>query len=869
MLNQLQKLAWMTGLALVCVNLPVLAKENQKPTSQISQLEKPATSIKQWLAQSLIQITGVKSQATDKGIEVILETNQSDKLQLTNKSEGNSYIIDIPNAQLRGEAFRQEKATPGITEVIVTNLDANTVRVTVTGETSAPQVELFDGDEGLVFGVIPTVTTTSQAPPPQQTPTETPETPQTPTTETPSEKPTANTPETEAPIELVVTGEQDRYRVPEASGATRTDTPIRDIPQSIQVIPRQVLQDQQVIRVTDAIRNVSGVVEGDTFGGTVDNFNIRGFDFTSNFRDGLRDSGDNLRELANIEQIEVLKGPASVLYGNAEPGGIINLVTKKPLAIPYYSGQFSVGNFSYYRSAIDLSGPLDPDKTLLYRLNVAYENTGSFRNFVNGERFFFGPVFDLKLGDRTNLLFDVSYLNDERTMDQGLVAIGRRVADIPISRFLGEPGDERVVEEINIGYRFEHRFNDNITLRNAFRYTSNNSFDYRAQPLGVDEETGELSRNFRSNRDLFDRYTLLTDLVSKFKTGSIEHTFLVGLDLARQNSDGSQRRLPGGLTPSINIFNPVYKAIPRPAISELTNTVRDGRSTTQTLGIYLQDQIAFSENFKFLIGGRFDVVDQDQFNRRTDTRTLQFDEAFTPRLGLVYQPIKPISLYASYSRSFAPNFAQRADLTFLPPERGTQYELGVKADFNEKFSATLAAYEITRTNIATPDPNDPDGFSIPVGEQRSRGIELDIAGEILPGWNIIAGYGYTDAVVTQSNDLRVGSRVPRVPEHKASLWTTYQFRQGDLQGLGFGLGLYYLSDRVGGDIPSNDFDDTFTLPSYLRTDAAIYYKRDNWRAAVNFENVFGVTYFESFNFGRNTVIPGAPFTVIGTISFEL
>ncbi|WP_423753485.1 TonB-dependent receptor plug domain-containing protein [Chlorogloeopsis fritschii] len=350
MSNQLQKLAWMIGLALVLVNPSVLAENNQKPMSKISQLsdiEKPATSIQQWLAQSLVQVIGVKLQATDKGIEVILETNQSDQLQLTNKSEGNSYIVEIPNAQLRlpsGNTFRQEKPTAGITEVIVTNLDANTIRVTVRGETSAPQVELFDDNEGLIFGVVPSVTTTEAQSEPQ------------PSSET----------QPEEPIELVVTGEQDTYRVPEATTGTRTDTPIRDIPQSIQVIPKQVLQDQQVIRLTDAIRNVSGVVEGDTFGGTVDNFNIRGFDFTSNFRDGFRDTGDSLRELANIEQIEVLKGPASVLYGNAEPGGIINLVTKKPLAAPYYSGDFSVGSFSYYLSAIDLSGPLDLDKTLLY-----------------------------------------------------------------------------------------------------------------------------------------------------------------------------------------------------------------------------------------------------------------------------------------------------------------------------------------------------------------------------------------------------------------------------------------------------------------------------------------------------------------------
>jgi iron complex outermembrane recepter protein len=815
-------------------------------------------------AKEVVQVTGVKLKQLDKQLEIILESPQSEQLKPLNKSEGNNFIVDIPNAQLRlstGNAFTQEKPFTGITAVSVTNLDANTVRVTVTGEASAPTVELFDDNESLIFGVTPT-TSASQTPPAEQR-----------SSEAPSEESTAKTPEDEEPIEIVVRGEQDTYRVPEASGATRTDTPVRDIPQSIQVIPRQVLEDQQVIRLTDAIRNVSGVVEGDTFGGTNDNVNIRGFDFNSTFRDGLREVGFALRELADIEQIEVVKGPASVLYGNAEPGGIINLVTKKPLNIPYYSADFSAGNFDYYRSAIDLSGPLDDrDEILLYRLNAAYENAGSFRDFVNSERFFVGPVFEFKLGDRTNILFNVSYVNDERTFDQGIVAFGQGIADIPYSRFLGEPGDERTTQEVNIGYRLEHRFNDNLTLRNAFRYTSQDTADYRAQPLEVDEETGELTRNFRSNDDYREAYLLQTDLVGEFATGSIEHTLLFGLELARQKSNGSQSRLPEGLTPSINIFDPVYNVIPRPALSELTDVVRDGKDKVDTLGIYLQDQIALSNNFKLLLGGRFDILDQDVFDRLSDTRTLQYDEAFSPRIGVVYQPIEPISLYASYSRSFAPNSAQRADSTFLPPERGTQYEVGIKADFNEKFAATLAAYQITKTNIATPDPNDPDGFSIPIGEQRSRGIELDVTGEILPGWNIIAAYGYTDAEITESSDSPdapiVGSRVPKVPEHKASLWTTYQLLRGDLEGLGFGLGLYYLSDRVGGDIPTLTSDDTFTLPSYLRTDATIYYKRDNWRAAINFENIFGVRYIESFNFGRNTVIPGAPFTVVGTLSIE-
>ncbi len=419
------------------------------------------------------------------------------------------------------------------------------------------------------------------------------------------------------------------------------------------------------------------------------------------------------------------------MYGNVQPGGIVNLVSKKPLSEPYSAVDFSVGSFSFYRSTLDLSGPMNLDKTLLYRLNIAAENSGSFRDFVNSERFFIGPVFEWKISNQTNLLINASYLYDNRTFDRGLVAFGQGIADIPISRFLGEPGDERQVERFDLGYRLEHRFSENLTLRNSFQFGSEDSFDYRAEPLQLDEATGDLSRNFRSNDDYNEIYSLQTDVVGKFETGSIKHTLLFGVDLSRQTSEGSQRRLPGGLTPPINIFNPVYNLIPRPSISELTNVVRDGNSTeltnvvrdgnstTDQLGIFIQDQIAFSDNLKLLLGGRFDTVDQNSFDRPVDTRSSQNDEAFTPRIGIVYQPIQPISLYASYSRSFAPNSGLRRDGSLLEPERGTQYEVGIKADLNSKLSATLAAYEITKTNIATPDLEgfDESGFVLPIGGQ--------------------------------------------------------------------------------------------------------------------------------------------------------
>ncbi|MDH6056383.1 TonB-dependent siderophore receptor [Umezakia ovalisporum] len=865
MSNQLQKLAWMTGLALVLVNPPVLAKDSQKPISkipQLSEVEKPATSIQQWLAQSLVRITGVKSQATDKGIEVILETNQSDQLQLTNQSQVNSYIVDIPNAQLRlasGDTFRQENPIGGISEVIVTNLDANTIRITVIGESAAPQVQLFDGDEGLIFGVVPTVTTT-QTPQTQPTP---PQPEQQPSSEIQPEQPSA---QNEAPIELVVTGEQDRYRVPNASTGTRTDTLIRDIPQTIQVVPEEVIRDQKVTRLRDALLNVGGVLQDGGFGGTADQIGIRGFFGGGLFGggilvDGFKDGRSGIRETANLERIEVLKGPASVLYGGVEPGGVINLVTKQPLRDPFFNAELSVGSFSTFRPSIDISGPLNSDKTLLYRLNSVYETSDGFRDFdQDTQRFFISPILKWEINKATNLIFQFDYLNDERPFDRGLLALGEDILDTPLERFFGEPDDVRKVEEIGFSYRLEHNFNDNWKIRNAFRYQSSDTFDYRAEPVRLNETTGILSRNFRANDDYRETYTLQTDLVGKFATGSINHTLLFGIDLARATQGGTQKRLPAGLTPSINVFNPVYNVIPKPGLEELTVVVRDNQDTGDGLGIFLQNQIAMADNLKFLVGGRLDIVDQNSKDLRDGSESNQYDTAIIPRLGIVYQPIEPISLYASYSQSFQPNFATRADGSVLESERGTQYEVGVKGEFLDgRLAGTLAAYHITKSNIATTDLANPD-FSVPIGKQRNQGIEFNVAGQILPGWNVIASYSYIDAEITEDNSGLAGNRPANVPFNTASLWTTYELQRGSLQGLGFGLGLFYVGDRLG------DADNTYTIPGYLRTDVAIYYQRNNWRAGINIQNLFNEKYFQGSNFGRVAIEPGAPLTVIGSFS---
>ncbi|MBW4509446.1 MAG: TonB-dependent siderophore receptor [Scytonematopsis contorta HA4267-MV1] len=834
----------------------------------LNEVELPNKSAYQ-LVQSptpeIVTITGVKANPTDKGVEIILETTQGDKLQVTNRSTGNNFIADVAGGQLRlpsGEAFtfRSSKPLAGITEITVTNVDTNTVRVTVAGEKTLPTVELFDDNAGLIFAVAPATTATQ---PPQQ---EAPFTTEKPATEAPQEKPSAQQDE---PIELVVTGEQDGYRAPDASVGTRTDTPLRDIPQSIQVVPQQVLQDRQARSIRDGLENVSGVTSiGYGSNSTREYFIIRGFESFGALVNGLPDpqiASDST--FINVERLEVLKGPASVLYGDSGSGGglggTINFVTKKPLRDPFYEISTTIGSFNDYEGAIDLSGPLNESKTALYRFIAGYRSTESFIDFNNARRFSIAPSLSFSLGTNTDLVVegDVNILERNGQQPNGLPAVGS-VLPNPNGKVgrsfspVGEVTDNLTIAG-RIGYSLEHRFNENLKLRNAFRYTfyddddRNNKPDFYPTSLEADNRT--LNREGIIGSQFYDTYYLDTNLLGKFNTGSINHQLLFGFSLSRNTIDTSYEF--GISAVPVDIFNPVYD---QTVVSTGRNSIEF--TTKDMLGIYLQDQITLAQNLKFLLGGRVDILEERKTDRLTNIETSQSDTAFSPRVGIVYQPIPPISLYASYSKSFSPTIGRSARGQTLQPGRGTQYEVGIKADLTNKLSTTLAFYDLTRSNVTTTDPNNPN-FSVQTGEQRSQGIELDINGEILPGWNIIAGYAYTDAKVKKDNDIPVGNRLYSAPEHSFNLWTTYRIQKGDLQGLGFGLGFYYV-----GEIAA-DLANTLELPSYFRTDAAIFYEREQFRAALNFRNLFDVEYYTAWGSGENVYL-GNPFTVQGTISWK-
>lgn len=787
--------------------------------------------------QGIVQVTDVSVSSIDGRLE--LELSVSGSLAEPETSIfGNALVITLSNTvlSLEEDEFQQFEPVEGIALIQVRQLPNDEVQVVLTG-TDAP----------------PTVSTTLQ--PNQLT--------------LSIELGNAPVRTTDEGLRISVIGaEDDGYNPNRSDVATGTDTPLRDVPFSVQIIPRAVIEDRNVTEVGDALATAGSVVDSGGRGRSEfgPNFLIRGFPVGDGvFRDGIPTFSLSALSTNDVEQIEVLRGPASVLFGQGEPGGIVNLVTKRPLDEPFYSVSATAGSFDTYRGALDLSGPVSASGDVRYRLNLSYENEGSFRDFVERERFLISPIITWDIGPRTSLDVYGQYAYDNETIDGGIPAIGDRVVDVPRSRFLGEDFAEFTQNQFSIGYRFDHGFSETWSFRHSLQYLAYEPRRYVPltsifNPNAFNETTGELQRFEYFGGGSYNRFFTNVETIGQVETGPINHQLLFGVEY-RRNRETPEFQI-GGPYPSINVFNPVYTGI---RYEIVPNFFRN--NVTHNIGIYLQDQIEIVPELQLLAGIRYDFVDQFRGIQRQGRPNAEFnttDEAFTPRLGIVYQPVEPISLYASYTSSFnpAPGDSRNPDSSPFAPETGRQFEVGLKADLSDRLSLNLAAFDIRRQNVRTPDPRNPS-FSLQTGEVASRGIEAYLGGEILPGWNITAAYTYLDAFVSSDNTDIVGNRLANVPGNQVSLWTTYEIQQGDLEGLGVGLGLFYVSDRQG------DLDNTFTLPSYLRTDVALFYERESWRAQINFENLFDVGYFSSATFNsRFLANPGAPFSVTASVSVE-
>lgn len=675
---------------------------------------------------------------------------------------------------------------------------------------------------------------------------------------------------------VMVTAGRD-YRVSTADTGMKTNIPLLETPQDIAVVDHDVIDDQQDFELAGAARNVSGVTRANPIAsGQVNSlFAIRGFqlDYDNNYLlDGIKYPGFAASDMANIEQVEILKGPASALYGKAEAGGVVNLITKKPLDSPDLSLQFTGGSCAFARTQLDLSGQLDRRHTLLYRIDGAYQNgdEDTFRDFVHFHHVFAAPSVLWKPREGTSLSLRGEYLKQGNTVDGGIPAVGARPATVPITRFYGEPFNEGHDLDRKIGYDFRQQIGSKWSLVNAFSWfrLGNSYFAVTGRSVEPDHET--LLRGLNAFSYPEDMRYSVTDLTGTFSTGPIVHQVVAGLELGWTNAGFVG---PEVNYPPIDILHPVYNQL---TLAEAKQSIVPGNpsyyafdtvGTNQTTAGYVQDMITLGP-VKLLAGIRIDRFRQKSVDNIYDSTTRQDNTASSPRVGFVYMLLKRVSLYGDYARSFSPQ--PPADVSsigqpFAQPEYATQYEAGIKTDsFHSRVSSTLAFFNIRERNALSADPTN-SNFYIQVGEQRSKGVDLDITGNIANGWNVLFGYEYDQAQVLADNSLPVGNLLIDAPRNSGNLWTTYGITKGTLRGLGIGAGLSATSQREG------DLLNSFALPGYAKVDTTLYYTaretdRGSWRLSLNIKNVLDRKFYETST-GPTTIRPGAPFTALATVRF--
>ncbi len=676
------------------------------------------------------------------------------------------------------------------------------------------------------------------------------------------------------------------YNVLDASTATKTDTPIMETPVSIQVVPRAVIEDQQAIRLEDALKNVSGVVTGFGFGGLEDTFIIRGFENSTNswnvtevYRDGAL-VVEGLFSLADVERVEVLKGPAAMLYGRLQPGGLINVVTKRPQSQAGYSLEQQFGSFDTYRTTLNATGPVTGDGSLAYRVDFEYLDQDSFRDFAFNEQVFVSPKLTWRISDRTQIDAEYVYFDQDSIVDGGLPVIGNRVANIPRERFLQEPTDRYSNEFQGGGLALTHSVTDNWKFQGKFfKYAATYATDSQVSPTSLDEATGILTRNVFDSEHVYDSIFGMANLTGKFSTWALDHTLLFGADYYDSgfDEDGVFLSAADGVAP-INIFNPIYGQ------GVLTSAGVPNNSSFHIedswYGIYIQDQIRFGEQWHLLVGGRYDDASSSQsFTADRSDFAEDSDSEFTPRVGLLYHPVQWLSLYGSYVEGYHhANIGRTTDGTDLEPERSRQYEAGVKGEWwDGRLTSTLTYYHLTKRDITVGHP-DPalavQGFVEQTGEARSRGIEFDVHGQLSDDWSLIGSYGYTDVVVTEDQGLDAfgnltsgnkGHRLQNVPRHAGSLWIQHKFLEFGWPGLSAGFGVFLASEREG------DLANSFQLPGYARLDAALKYSQkvgsSKLTVQFNVNNLLDEDYFVAAD-DRTSVTPAEPLTFLGSIRLE-
>jgi catecholate siderophore receptor len=646
-----------------------------------------------------------------------------------------------------------------------------------------------------------------------------------------------------------------------SSSATKTLTALRDVPQSISVVSREVIKDQGMQSIADVVRYVPGItaIQGEN---NRDQVVIRGNSSSADFFvNGVRDDVQYYRDLYNLDRVEALKGPNAMIFGRGGGGGVINRVTKQAGFASLGELTFQGGSFGNKRVLGDFDRALS--NRVAFRLNGMYENSGSFRDQVDLNRFGINPTLTIVAGKQTQIRLAYEHFRDNRVADRGIPSFHGRPSDADISTFFGNPELSFVHARVNlISALIDHQIG-NLNLRNQILFGDYKRMYQNFVPgtVNADETRVNLSsyNNATRRRNIFNQ----TDLTYAAKTGSVRHTLLAGTEFGRQVSDNFRNTGFFNNT-STSISVPfATPTIDTPVTFRQNATDADNHVQATVAATYAQDQIELSSKVQVLAGVRFDHFNLKFHNNRNGEDLSRVDNLLSPRAGIVFKPVEPVSLYASYSVSYLPSSGdQFSSLTTvtqsLKPEKFTNYEVGAKWDLLQSLSLTTAVYSLARTNTRATDPNDPTKI-VQTGSQRTNGLEVGLNGRLTRDWQITGGYAYQDAHVTRATTAAIkGARVGQVPRHTFSLWNNYHFARK----LGAGLGLIHRSDMFAA------IDNKVVLPGYLRADAAVFYTiTEKVGLQANLENLFDKKYF-IYADSNDNISPGSPRSVRFSLTWK-
>ncbi len=646
-----------------------------------------------------------------------------------------------------------------------------------------------------------------------------------------------------------------------------------DLPQSIQIVSNAVITQQQTIRLSEVIKNVNGVYVGSARGGAQESFWSRGYDMTTNnmLKNGFRQNGGSMPEVATLEKVEVLKGSAALLFGNVTPGGIVNMVTKTPSFTKGGEINFQSGSYAFYKPTVDFYGPLS--KKIAYRFVSTYENSESFRNNVSRDRLYVNPSLLYKVTSKTDIIVQGDYLKDNWIPDFGTGVIGRVVANVPRNTYLGALWSNGQTVQSSLSGLVKHQFNSNWKL------SVNSSFqNYDRTSIGTERilplDNGDWTRPLGQNKATEQIIGSQINIQGSFTTGKIKHQLFSGIDTENSLAQAYTFVFNPTNYDIINIFDATKYTprtdIPSASISKIVKT------TTNRFGVYIQDLMSVTSQLKVLTGIRWSWQEAtaDTYNYTPESivngNSIK-NTAFSPKLGLVYQPNSNTSLFSSYSNSFIPNTGVTIANEPLKPSLIDQYEIGIKKDFWKGIMSTnVTLYQISNSNLAQTAEfrangtiNTDTNVKTLSGATTSKGIEIDIQAKPTEGLSMMAGYSYNDMRYTKTTgavgSFIVGDRLVRTPAHTANFSFFYTLPFGKLKGLALGSMMNYTGERLGGYNNTNGQtipDRTIPLNGYTTIDVSAGYTWKKWNLLCKLSNVTNeLNYTVHENYSVNPIAP--------------